>query len=95
METGVQLGGLYKKAALLDQIRKSQTGLVVVDSGDLFNEDEELPESVQQSAKLKADVIAEIYKKIGIDAVNIGELDLVLGIGFLKELEKKHDFPFV
>jgi len=95
METGVQLGGLYKKATYLDEIRKSLTGLVVVDSGDLFNEDEELPESVQQSAKLKADVIAEIYKKIGVDAVNIGELDLVLGISFLKELEKKHDFPFV
>lgn len=95
METGVQLGGLYKKATYLDQIRKSQTGLVVVDSGDLFNEDEEIPESIQQSAKLKAEVIAEIYKHIGIDAVNVGELDLVLGIGYLKELEKKHDFPFV
>ena len=95
METGVQLGGLYKKATYLDQIRKSQAGLVVVDSGDLFNEDEEIPESVKQSAHLKADVIAEIYKYVGIDAVNIGELDLVLGIDFLKELEKKHSFPFV
>jgi len=69
--------------------------LVVVDSGDLFNEDEEIPESVQQSARLKADAIAEIYKYVGIDAVNIGELDLVLGIDYLKELEKKHNFPFV
>ncbi len=68
---------------------------MVVDSGDLFNEDEEIPESVQQSARLKADTLAEIYKYIGIDAVNIGELDLVLGIDYLKELEKKHNFPFV
>ncbi len=68
---------------------------MVVDSGDLFNEDEEIPESVQQSARLKADAIAEIYKYVGIDAVNIGELDLVLGIDYLKELEKKHNFPFV
>jgi 2',3'-cyclic-nucleotide 2'-phosphodiesterase (5'-nucleotidase family) len=69
--------------------------LVVVDSGDLFNEDEEIPESVRQSARLKADAIAEIYKYVGIDAVNVGELDLVLGIDYLKELEKKHNFPFV
>jgi len=48
-----------------------------------------------ESAKLKADVIARIYNRIGIDAVNVGELDLVLGVGFLKELEKKHDFPFI
>ena len=79
----------------MEQIRKSQTGLVVVDSGDLLNEDEEIPENVKQSAKLKAEAIAQIYKFIGIDAVNVGELDLVLGIDNLKELQKKYDFPFV
>jgi 2',3'-cyclic-nucleotide 2'-phosphodiesterase (5'-nucleotidase family) len=95
METGVQLGGLYKKATYLEQIKKSGTGLVVVDSGDLFNEDEQIPENVLQGSKLKADVIAQIFKKIGIDAVNVGELDLALGVDYLKELEKKYDFPFV
>lgn len=95
METGVQLGGLYKKATYLDEYRKTQKAVVIVDSGDLFNEDEEIPESVKQSAELKADLIARIYNKIGIDAVGIGDLDLVLGIDFLKELEKKHNFPFV
>jgi hypothetical protein len=69
--------------------------VVIVDSGDVFNEDAEIPESVQEAAHLKADLIARIYNKIGIDAVNIGELDLVLGIDYLKELEKKHNFPFV
>lgn len=48
-----------------------------------------------KSTKLKADVIARTYKRIGIDAANVGELDLVLGVGFLKELEKRHDFPFI
>jgi 2',3'-cyclic-nucleotide 2'-phosphodiesterase (5'-nucleotidase family) len=69
--------------------------MVVVDSGDLLNEDEEIPENVKRSAKLKAEAIAEIYKYVGIDAVNVGELDLVLGIDNLKELQKKYDFPFV
>jgi 2',3'-cyclic-nucleotide 2'-phosphodiesterase (5'-nucleotidase family) len=68
---------------------------VIVDSGDLFNEDEEIPESVEKSAKLKAETIAQIYKQIGVDAVNVGELDLVLGVNYLKELQKKLDFPFV
>jgi 2',3'-cyclic-nucleotide 2'-phosphodiesterase (5'-nucleotidase family) len=66
---------------------------VVVDSGDLLNEDEELPE--EKSAKMKAELIAKIYKYIGIDAVNVGELDLVLGVGFLKQLEKNQAFPFI
>jgi len=48
-----------------------------------------------KSAKLKADVIVSIYSQIGIDAVNVGELDLVLGVGFLKDLEKEYDFPFI
>ena len=61
----------------------------------MLNEDEEIPKSVMESTKLKADVIAKIYRHIGIDAVNVGELDLVLGVGFLKELEKKYDFPFI
>ena len=93
METGVQLGGLYKKATYLEQYRNQ--GLVIVDSGDLLNEDEEIPESVQQSARLKAELIVQIYKHVGIDAVNVGDLDLVLGIPYLKELEKKHGFPFI
>jgi 2',3'-cyclic-nucleotide 2'-phosphodiesterase (5'-nucleotidase family) len=95
METGAQLGGLYKKYTYLEQYRKNQGGLVIVDSGDLLNEDEEIPDSVQQSARLKAELIAQVYNKIGIDAVNVGELDLVLGIQYLKELEKKQNFPFV
>jgi 2',3'-cyclic-nucleotide 2'-phosphodiesterase (5'-nucleotidase family) len=68
---------------------------VVVDAGDLLNEDEELPESVQESAKLKADTIVQAFNYIGIDAANVGELDLVLGIDYLKELEKKQNFPFI
>ncbi len=69
--------------------------MVIVDSGDLLNEDEEIPDSVQQSAKLKAELIAQIYNKIGVDAVNVGELDLVLGVDFLKGLAKKENMPFV
>ena len=68
---------------------------MVVDSGDLLNEDEKIPESVVESAKLKAEVIVRIYNLIGIDAVNVGELDLVFGVEFLKGLEKKHNFPFI
>lgn len=68
---------------------------MVVDSGDLLNEDEEIPESVLASTKLKAEVIVEVYNRIGIDAVNVGELDLVFGVEFLKELEKKYNFPFI
>ena len=44
---------------------------------------------------MKAEHIVELLKIIGIDAVNVGEFDLVLGIGYLKELAQKTDFPFI
>jgi len=40
-------------------------------------------------------LIAQIYNKIGVDAVNVGELDLVLGVDYLKQLAKKENFPFI
>lgn len=95
LETGEQLGGLHKKAPYLNQYRKDHGDVVIVDSGDLLNEEEEIPENVRDSAKLKADLIVRIYSTIGIDAVSPGERDLVLGLDFLKELEKKYSFPFV
>jgi 2',3'-cyclic-nucleotide 2'-phosphodiesterase (5'-nucleotidase family) len=80
---------------LLNRYRKDKGNLVIVDSGDLLNEDEELPESVRQAAEIKADAIVRILNHIGIDAANVGKLDLVLGVEFLKELEKKYSFPFI
>ena len=89
------LGGLSKKSTYLEQYRKEHGDIIVVDSGDLLNEYEEIKESVKSSVKLKADLTAQIYKMIGIDAINVGELDLVLGLDYLKELEKKYELPFV
>jgi nitrate/TMAO reductase-like tetraheme cytochrome c subunit len=89
------LGGLDKKATYLNDYRKTQKNLIVVDSGDLLNEHETIKESFMPSAQLKADLIAQVYKGIGIDAINVGELDLALGVDYLKELQKKYDLPFV
>ena len=44
---------------------------------------------------MKAEHIVELYQIIGIDAVNVGEFDLVLGINYLKELAQKTGFPFI
>jgi len=39
--------------------------------------------------------MVDIYKTIGVDAVNVGELDLALGVDYLKSLAKQKDFPFI
>ncbi len=92
---GEQLGGLYKKSTYLDNYRKDHGEVVIIDSGDLLNENEDLSKQVHASAKMKAELIAQIFNKTGIDAAAVGELDLVLGIDFLKELQDKYNFPFI
>ena len=89
------LGGLYKRITYLNDYRKTHKDLVVVDSGDLLNEHYTIKDSFMPSARLKADLIAKIYKELGIDAIDVGELELALGVDFLKELEKKYDLPFI
>ena len=89
------LGGLYKKTTYLNNYRKTHKNLVVVVSGDLLNEHSQIKDSFMASARLKAELISKIYKDIGIDAINVGELELALGLDYIKELEKKYDIPFV
>jgi len=89
------LGGLYKKTTYLNEYRKTQKNLIVVDSGDLLNEHYKIKDSFISSARLKAELILKIYKSVGIDAINVGELELVLGVDYLKDIEKKYDVPFV
>lgn len=48
-----------------------------------------------EAARIQADSIAKIISYIGVDAVNVGERDLALGIPYLKELEEKYNFPFI
>lgn len=69
--------------------------MLIVDSGDLFIEKEEIPESTIASRNLKVNIIGQVYKKIGIDALNIGERDLVLGVDFLKDMEERLNLPFI
>ncbi len=45
--------------------------------------------------RLKADLIAEAYKKIGIDALNVGELDLSFSVNYLLAKKKSLGLPFV
>jgi hypothetical protein len=78
---------------LLNQYR--QGGLVVVDSGDLLNEEETIAGDNLKGAKLRAELVVHSYVKFGVDAANVGELDLVLGVDYLKGFAAKEKFPFV
>jgi 5'-nucleotidase / UDP-sugar diphosphatase len=95
IEGAEQIGGLYRRTGYIREYRKTNVGVVVVDSGDLFFEDDNFPDAAQDEARRKAELVGRIYQRIGCDALNVGERDLILGIDFLKNLEKKLGLPFV
>lgn len=57
--------------------------VLVVDSGDLFFKPRAIGHSEQFLAKGK--LIAKAYRRMGADAMNIGDEDLAQGIDFLRE----------
>jgi len=78
-------------------LRESEKGILVLDSGDLlfkrfFNP---IPENELKGISEKAHLIIESLNLIGYDAIGIGEDDLTLGKEFLVEISKKANFPFL
>lgn len=49
---------------------------------------------VWDTLRKRAELIVDLQKKIGIDAVNVGDQDLATGLKYLEQLESK-GFPFV
>lgn len=52
-------------------------------------------ENEREKARRRAEVVLKIYEKIGYDAVNLGELDMGLGIDYLKKLQGRIKIPFL
>lgn len=62
--------------------------VLVLDSGDLFFE-EDSPTPDRKRALAKARLLARAYGKLRTDAVNVGDLDLMGGVRFLKEVVRE------
>lgn len=54
-----------------------------------------IPEAKKEQEVKKAELILEGYKQSGYDAINVGDLDLVLGKDFLLEQQKNSQIPFL
>ncbi len=86
------LGGLARRVALVEKLRTIQNSILVTDSGDLFFT---LRNSVpEEKALAKARLIARAYKRMGVAAVNVGDLDLIQGLDFLRQ-ESSQGLPLI
>jgi len=86
------LGGLARRTAFIETLRKERP-VLVLDSGDLFFNPTQGPGDLD-AARGRADVIARAYARMGAAAVNVGEMDLLGGLEFLTELGR-HGVPLL
>jgi 5'-nucleotidase/UDP-sugar diphosphatase len=76
-------------------LKKGEKEVLTLDAGDLLFRTQNIPEARKEQEVKKAELILEGYKQSGYDAINVGDLDLVLGKDFLLEQQKNSQIPFL
>ena len=82
------LGGVARRAAVIERIRKERPNVLVVDSGDLV-----IGTAMSSVFRGTPDVAA--MSLIGYDAQALGNHDFDFGVEHLRELKKQASFPFL
>ncbi len=76
------LGGLARRVAYEEKVRKEKQSVLIVDSGDLFFDP--YSSATPEKQLTKAGLIGQAYREMGSAAVNVGEIDLLKGLDFLR-----------
>ncbi|HVY40431.1 MAG TPA: multiheme c-type cytochrome [Polyangia bacterium] len=89
-------GGLARRATAVDRLRLSAPALVQVDAGDLAPAAEDDPGLVDGAAReARARLALRAYRRMGVDAITVGERDLALGAAKWRALCEEAKVPIV
>jgi 2',3'-cyclic-nucleotide 2'-phosphodiesterase (5'-nucleotidase family) len=77
------LGGLARRVSLEEKLKSEDGSLLVVDSGNLLTG--AWTDANQKQSITKAGLISRAYKRMGVAAINVGDMDLMLGLAFLRK----------
>ena len=83
-----QAGGIARRATLIDQIRKQEKSVLLVDAGGIF-------EGTNSLDRLRAKANMEAMEAIGYDAILLSSTELQFGDRFLGEIATELQLPFV
>lgn len=86
------MGGLARRVAAVKKIRSENTPSLVLDSGDLFFSPQ--ANLNPEWALKKALLFGRAYRRMGAAAMNVGDMDLLLGLDFLKK-ESSQGLPLI
>ena len=85
-------GGLARRVSFVEKLKGEGKPVLVVDSGNLFTD---MGETVDNHQSLtKALLISRACRRMGVAAINVGPLDLVQGLSFLRK-EASRGLPLV
>lgn len=88
-------GGLARRAHFIKNIKNGSFPVLVLDAGDAMAIDYFRQEKEREKARRRAEVVLKIYEKIGYDAVNLGDIDIGLGIDYLRKLRDQTRISFL
>ena len=81
-------GGFLRRAAMIDQMRKEDKGLLLLDSGDFS-------QGSPYYTMFKGDVETELMNIMGYDAATIGNHEFDFGLENMARIFRKAKFPIV
>lgn len=88
-------GGIGRRSHYIKTVRDEGKKVLLLDGGNALVIGQPGNEREQQKARKRAEFILKLYGKMGYDAVNIGDTDLVLGLEYLRTLQEHSSVPFL
>jgi len=90
------LGGLARKATILEQLNNEGINPLILDAGDLlFKKNVIDPGVTLDVARINAEIIIDSFNEMGCDAFSLGSKDFAGGLDFVLSQYKKSNFPFL
>ena len=90
------MGGLARKATIIDNLRSEGFDVLILDAGNLLFKKETLgPGTPTETAKMTAEIIIAAFNDIGCHAFSPGSKDFAGGLGFVQEMQSLANFPFI
>ena len=90
------MGGLARKATILDEISEKYSNAFIVDAGNLFFSNETLEPGIPgEKSVINVDIIIESLNIMGLTAFSPGVKDFSAGNDFLLSAVAKSQFPYI
>jgi len=88
-------GGLPRRSHYLKTVKEEVKNLLILDAGDALVVGYYNQQAALEQARKRAEFVLTLYERIGYQVLNIGDTDLGLGVGYLRDLQKKSKILFL